>query len=727
VRWWLLTFVLLTGSAFAQLTTAVTAQVADVNGSPYVNCQWSVTFVGQSTAPGVGPYAPAALLNGQQGKCDSTGLLTLSLADNVNTVTPTPSQWQFNICSASGYPAGPYCFQKLLTITGTSQNISAALTAVAPVLPAFNGTNLLPGTPTGSIQVATGSSVFAGAPSPIYASQRPGADCGAKINSADAALGSNAGEIWLDKNCGSTLTTPVTLSANHHLKVVQGGLYTYCGEWKLNTSSSLEGTISGFVENISVQPLPPVLFQQAPGCNLAVNFDIVGANVAISNIGLSFNNSSNAAGVGIQTDTTTCSTNGCLGHLLLDGVTIAQGYSNNIVIQSTGTIDQAVGAQIWRTVSENSLNGDGLTVLKTTDVKLHNYFGETNGNCGITITGSTVWTDTSPDISTNNNCGVYISGTPSNPAGLVIEIPSITSPSLTSGVNASLDGGIVVQGWDSTSSTCNNASLIIIGGAFSVTGGTQTNAWDMIHIENTGGDRIAFSNFLGPASGSVARYGYYHGNTHACTLQPDVIIGNEFVGTFGTGSSSLFSYLSGDVLLANNESGNAGSSLAEFTNHYLPNTYPLYAANAAGAPQKALFTDASNNLWITGDPTAGVIAFQPHGTGATIASLTNSGMQLGALAVTNSEVTHNILTGSGTLTYTAISTQTCQEQAITVTGASATAGAATASPNATLGSTNLSWSAWVSATNTVSVRVCNVATTSTITPSAVTWTAFVMQ
>jgi hypothetical protein len=79
----------------------------------------------------------------------------------------------------------------------------------------------------------------------------------------------------------------------------------------------------------------------------------------------------------------------------------------------------------------------------------------------------------------------------------------------------------------------------------------------------------------------------------------------------------------------------------------------------------------------------------------------------------------NVLKTTATLTYTAISAQTCQEQTATVTG-STTSMLGQASPQTTLGSVNLSWSAWVSSSGTVSVRVCNPSNGS-ITPNAVTW------
>jgi hypothetical protein len=83
------------------------------------------------------------------------------------------------------------------------------------------------------------------------------------------------------------------------------------------------------------------------------------------------------------------------------------------------------------------------------------------------------------------------------------------------------------------------------------------------------------------------------------------------------------------------------------------------------------------------------------------------------------------LNGSATLTFTSIAAQTCQEQNLTVAGAIAGKGAFF-SPAGSLGSANLSWSSWVSAPDTVSIRVCN-PTTAEITPSVVTWNGWVQQ
>jgi hypothetical protein len=92
----------------------------------------------------------------------------------------------------------------------------------------------------------------------------------------------------------------------------------------------------------------------------------------------------------------------------------------------------------------------------------------------------------------------------------------------------------------------------------------------------------------------------------------------------------------------------------------------------------------------------------------------------GSVAIGGGSTINAIYSGSGTLTYAAISAQTCQERTLTITGVSTTNFGVSCAPRATLGNSNLSWSSWVSASNTVSVRVCN-PSSGNITPLAVTW------
>lgn len=53
-----------------------------------------------------------------------------------------------------------------------------------------------------------------------------GADLGAKVNTADASLGANAGEIWIDSSAGTTWTTSTTFSGPRNVKFVNAGNYS---------------------------------------------------------------------------------------------------------------------------------------------------------------------------------------------------------------------------------------------------------------------------------------------------------------------------------------------------------------------------------------------------------------------------------------------------------------------------------------------------------------------
>ena len=134
----------------------VSAQVQDANGDLYSNCSGNASFRGQASSGG--PY----LLSGSTFQttagifCDSQGNFSVTLADN-NQISPTPSQWNFSICSAAGYTGGPFCFNILLTITGTTQNITSQIAAIAPVLPVSGTVNLSAPPRVGNVTPNTGA------------------------------------------------------------------------------------------------------------------------------------------------------------------------------------------------------------------------------------------------------------------------------------------------------------------------------------------------------------------------------------------------------------------------------------------------------------------------------------------------------------------------------------------------------------------------------------------
>jgi hypothetical protein len=120
----------------AQFTT-VSATVKDSNGNIYQACHGEADFVPSPNAT-TQPFLSGSLFQTSViiNQCDGGGNFQIVLADN-NQVSDghgggMVSQWRFTICS-SGTP--PICFVYTTTITGATQNITAGLSSVAPILP----------------------------------------------------------------------------------------------------------------------------------------------------------------------------------------------------------------------------------------------------------------------------------------------------------------------------------------------------------------------------------------------------------------------------------------------------------------------------------------------------------------------------------------------------------------------------------------------------------------
>lgn len=116
-------------------TTTVTATVLDPVGKVYTNSQVNISFYD----PGTSGILP--LINGSTFQksipvfaTDSFGSFTSQLTDNsliASTSGATGTQWRFSIC----YSDRVTCFSTLLTISGSSMNITTQLQAAAALLP----------------------------------------------------------------------------------------------------------------------------------------------------------------------------------------------------------------------------------------------------------------------------------------------------------------------------------------------------------------------------------------------------------------------------------------------------------------------------------------------------------------------------------------------------------------------------------------------------------------
>jgi hypothetical protein len=124
--------------------TTVNCTVLDPNNLPYSNGTWSANFVDPGT-PGRTPLINGGIITRvYAGDMDVNGTFTVDLPDNVVVGTQSGAlntQWTFAFASKST-PTGvgqPPTFQVTLTITGSTQNISAAVQAAAA---AFSGPSI---------------------------------------------------------------------------------------------------------------------------------------------------------------------------------------------------------------------------------------------------------------------------------------------------------------------------------------------------------------------------------------------------------------------------------------------------------------------------------------------------------------------------------------------------------------------------------------------------------
>jgi hypothetical protein len=332
-----LAILLLTGSALAQFTT-VTGTVIDPHNVPYALGTITPLLVVPSGAgsPSLNgqPYSPPTQAVG----LDKNGSFSFNIADT-SILLPAGTKWNFTVCSAVGtvQPAigtGPQCFSLAapITITGSSQNISTQLNAVALALtiPINGGGNIAPGTNAGQFPVWNpGTVAWVPQNKALYDVRDPGlgfacdgsTDDTAAMDSLLARIGTNHATIQFPTPSApcllSTLQVPanVTLdfSAGGSIKLVQtstppGGAHFVQGVGHLNAnpltnscSVTLTGTTAGntivflvqhfFTGAIDLPPsdghdyFQPILQQGFNFSNVVVSWaaaDIAGGTVTVT-------------------------------------------------------------------------------------------------------------------------------------------------------------------------------------------------------------------------------------------------------------------------------------------------------------------------------------------------------------------------------------------------------------------------------------------------------------
>jgi len=186
----------------------------------------------------VAPQPPDVYPNG-------SGQFTTTLWGNDN-ISPTGTDWIVQYWYNGQMTSTAYY---TITGTGTFNLDTATSNTISPVIPSPTGDSTYLRLDAGN-QNLLNSAFWASPSGPIgsitpvvinpkredtvrYAGGFAGSDCGAKIMAADFDLGSTAGEIWISQSCGTTISTAVAPSANHVLRWVQGGTWTFSGSGKI--------------------------------------------------------------------------------------------------------------------------------------------------------------------------------------------------------------------------------------------------------------------------------------------------------------------------------------------------------------------------------------------------------------------------------------------------------------------------------------------------------------
>lgn len=338
-------------------------------------------------------------------------------------------------------------------------------------------------TSSGSVTAITDTRTSAADPNTqgpaIGADQQPGADCGAKINAADAALGGNAGEIWVNQDCGTSWTTAVAVSANHVLKFVQGGTYSI--------SSTI--TLSGNAAQITGEPQPrggggtvvasPVLLKEAPGANLPAVVKVTGAYASISYVTVDGNQANQ-----------TCPSPPCYGVWVLNApragflhVTVQNCYTRNIQLESNrwtgdGRPDRSAVAQINDVMVLAAKVGSGMQVLNTGDVFISDSEFENNGAAGLELVNAAVRVSHS-DFGGNQTNGFLSTCTDS-------KSPGAGSVIVGNQFGNNHQDDLFINGWTGETRCASSLQNVISSNQFVSSGSRPANAFDAIKLSDSG-------------------------------------------------------------------------------------------------------------------------------------------------------------------------------------------------------------------------------------------------
>ena len=425
----------------AQTQTNVTATVLDPLGIPYANGTYSIQLIPSGTNPTVNGQSIGGAFNGST---DANGKFNVALWPNAS-ISPAGTHWQFTVCVSPGVlpplGTGGQCSTPplVVTIAGATQNLSAALSAVAPQLTTIKlGGGSVTSASCGNLVSVFTCSVATPTTTPAFSflpvssgpvldcSQFPGADAGAKINACLAALSGGTGIADATKfGPTATISTAIVNSINATI--------ASCGTVFTQSANIL---LSGAGASWWACPHAITTFNKAANID---QFTVSAASAAVLNVSLNGKKGSGFTGNGIVTAA---------------GAVNAHIENNSIDSEANDDIKDVAGS-----LSENIIEGNTLTAWG-----VHGY---ESGNGVLSIFHANILAGDSTASGSavlNNGSSTLANNNISDSNGAILVDDSL------SGTPHSVSGNYIAQknGWTALSANSNTlatANLVYGGGS----------------------------------------------------------------------------------------------------------------------------------------------------------------------------------------------------------------------------------------------------------------------
>jgi hypothetical protein len=545
-----------------------------------------------------------------------------------------------------------------VTIAHLTDNLGAfaAGGAIAPA--SVSSTGPISGTSISGTTVSGTTGSFSGivtAPnieSVLYADQATGADCGAKINAQDVALGANPGQIVVNRACGTTWTTAVSLGTNHSLVFNQSGVFILGASITMGQGSNISGLPNSTVGN-PCDNLSGTCLREANASNLPALVIVSGSGATIRNVSLDGNKANNpTGGVGLKTNLSS--------RTKLENMWIENFPSHGWWILSSGTSNQSAVPKVSSSVFLNN-SGDGVYSVGSNDFFAQdaNEF-ESNGvkaTVNTSVTGVATFVSGSAWSSDSSLVGtlVQINGIPCQVSA--VTLTTFSTANCRSSVN-SLTGAIVYWGGGVELSDSGAARIIgsDFGGNFGPgivmygVGGGLTSIQNQV-IANSFGNNFT-QDIMVLADGI--------GDNQTFTAGEESISGNTFLNKNGAAQANTFDDVFlrdclNDVVAMNNFSSGSITTrwyvqVTEHTPGVASNENVAVAANSFNPGSLGTGTlNCPNTHGCSGGPMPTCAFTSGGGTGTPTCGVPNGSNNLGGVLGLNTGTTAS---ASGTVTLT---------------------------------------------------------------------------